>query len=234
MNRSIVIKIGGSILYNDDLKPNKPVMDLIKSWYVKNDASFENIVLVTGGGKLARSIMGSVSEYLSNEKDKHSIAMEMTQTSSQILRGVLSDPKIYVPQTLSQAYEYLSEKGPKRMVSGGLKVGWSTDMDAVVFADMLNIKEVFKLSNVDHIYTADPKVDPKAVAIEKISWEQYMIQFGIDDTDVHGAGQNIPISAECARFCQSKGISFYFSGGSNLEKGMEFEVLLKSGTLIHP
>ena len=33
------------------------------------------------------------------------------------------------------------EDGSRTIVSGGLKAGWSTDMDAAVFADILHEKE---------------------------------------------------------------------------------------------
>ena len=105
-------------------------------------------------------------------------------------------------------------------------------MDAAVFADVLGLKEVFKLSDIDHIYTADPDKDPNAKPIEKITWVEYREIFGITDGDEHMPNAHVPISVECSRFCDRKGITFYVAGGDNLKRSKDLVDVFKTGTVI--
>jgi uridylate kinase len=120
------------------------------------------------------------------------------------------------------------------MVSGGLKIGWSTDLDAVVFADVLGIDRVFKISDVEYIYSTDPKKDSNAKAIKDISWDEYFKMFGISKDTDHIPNDHIPIDAMCAQFAEKKNISIHISGGSRLENIKDIEDLFQDGSFIHP
>lgn len=74
-----------------------------------------------------------ISDSITHEEDLHSVAMSLTHTNATILASYLEDKEIFVPKKLGDAYEYLYMGNGRYMVSGGLKVGWSTDMDAAVF-----------------------------------------------------------------------------------------------------
>ena len=56
---------------------------------------------------------------------------------------------------------------------GGWKPGWSTDYVSVMLAKQLKIKKIINLSNTDFVYDSDPKINPNAKKIEKISWKDY-------------------------------------------------------------
>ena len=56
MKRKIVLKIGGSILYQDDSSINYPLLDKVKSWYHNAKDEYSRIVIVTGGGMLSRNL----------------------------------------------------------------------------------------------------------------------------------------------------------------------------------
>jgi uridylate kinase len=105
-------------------------------------------------------------------------------------------------------------------------------MDAALFAQILGVKEVFKFSDIDAIYTADPKLDPAAKPIKKMTWKEYREYFKITDGQVHKPNGHTPISVESSRFCEAKGISFYVTGGKNIESAKKLEDILKLGTEI--
>jgi uridylate kinase len=69
------------------------------------------------------------------------------------------------------------EKG--RVVIFGAGTGnpyFSTDTAAALRANEINAEVVMKATNVDGIYTADPKTDPKATKYETITFQEVLEQ----------------------------------------------------------
>ena len=232
--KDIVLKIGGSVLYQENQDINFGIMGKLKSWYVENKEQYEKIVFVTGGGAMSRHLQQRMQGNISNQLALHNIAMSVTQTSAELLAGYLGDSNILIPKTLGDAYEYLVKDGPGTIVSGGLKAGWSTDMDSVVFADILEEKRVYKISNIDYIYDKYPGVNPNAKPFKDMGWEDYFELFSITENDSHEANDNIPVDKGCANFCRNKGISFFICGGKNISKKQSIAELFSDGTLLHP
>lgn len=229
----IVLKIGGSILYDNTLNVNFKILEKVKIWYESNKDNYEKIAMVTGGGGLSRDLQKKIAGSIVGQEYLHNIAMYITQTNATVVHGYLGDMSIYIPKKLGDACEFLLDNG-KTLISGGLKVGWSTDMDAAVFADLLDVDIVYKVSNIDYIYESDPKQNPSAKSFKDLSWKEYFKLFGIVEGDGHQANKSIPIDATCAQFCAKKGISFFVCGGENLEKKDRLEDVLFQGTLVHP
>src|SRR5690606_30253362 len=91
MNRSIVIKVGGSLLYNTDLTLRTDFIHKIIRWYKDAKKKYDKVVLVTGGGKISRHLVRQVSQFSDNQQDLHKIGMSVTQTNAHILKTVLMD-----------------------------------------------------------------------------------------------------------------------------------------------
>jgi len=233
MKKDIVLKVGGSILYDHLLNINFDLFKRIKKWYWDNKESYNHIVLVTGGGGLSRNIESKVSENIKDINGIHGIAMSITQTNATILAAYLEDKDIYVPKTLGDAYEYLNYNPKGNMVSGGLKVGWSTDMDAAVFADTIHTERVYKISNVDFIYDKDPKEFFDATPIRDMTWAEYFQMFEIVPEQDLIPNAHIPVDAKCSIFCEKKRISFHVTGGKLLYEIDEINKILNEGTFIH-
>jgi len=231
---SIVLKIGGSVIYDNSLNVNQFLLDKLKDWYFRKKDSYQNIVIVVGGGSLSRDLQEKISRHIGGEEYLHSIGISVTHTNANLLRAYIGDPDIIVPQRLGEAYELLIDSGKSMIVSGGLKVGWSTDMDAAVFADILKESRVTKISDIDYIYDKNPEQVEDAVAIKDMAWDEYFKNFNIREDSTHTPNENIPIDVECARFCKGKGISFWISGGKRIAKANVFEDVMAEGTLVHP
>ncbi|MCK9415145.1 MAG: hypothetical protein PHG60_01620 [Candidatus Dojkabacteria bacterium] len=230
----LVLKVGGSIMYDQLLNVNFEVFKKIKVWYHEQEEKYDKIVFVTGGGGLSRSVQESIIEDIGGEDNFHSIAMSVTQTNAAIFSSYLDDKQIFVPRTLGEAYEFLIDSGERVMVSGGLKMGWSTDMDAAVFADTLGTDRVFKISNIDYVYDKDPKEFFDAKPIKDMTWKDYFKIFDIVEGEQHGPNRNMPISVESAQYCARKKISFLITGGKFLEEEEKVSKILQKGTFIHP
>lgn len=233
MKKDIVLKVGGSILYDHLLNINFDLFGRIKKWYTENKDEYDHIVLVTGGGGLSRNIESKVSESIKDTDGIHNVAMSITQTNASILAAFIKDKNIFVPKTLGDAYEYLQSNEKGNMISGGLKVGWSTDMDAAVFADALSLDRVYKVSNVDYIYDKDPKEYFEAKPFKDMTWKEYFKIFSILPNDEHVPNAHIPVDAKCSIFCEKKNISFQVTGGKFLYEIEKIKDILKEGTFIH-
>lgn len=233
MDKKIVLKLGGSVLYGNNLEVNFDLLGKLKRWYESIKDQTEKIVLVTGGGELSRDLQKKIAGSIGGEGYLHNIAMSVTQTNAAMLQGYLEDSQAYIPKRLGDAYEFLNEEKNKTLISGGLKVGWSTDMDAAAYADMLDIDRVYKISDIDYVYDSDPNTNPQAKAYKELTWNEYANLFNIADGDGHEVNKNIPIDVMCAQFCQKKGISFFICGGNSLTNKASIDEILKEGTLIH-
>jgi len=233
MSKKIVVKIGGSVLYDENLDVNFSILKKFKDWYIQHKEEYEKIIIVTGGGALSRNIQKKIQDNITGEEYLHSIAMSVTQTNAAIIQGYLEDATSYIPKRLGDAYEFMNEEKSKTLISGGLKIGWSTDMDAAIFADMLDVETVYKISDIDHVYDADPKVNPAARPLVDLTWVEYSGLFNITDGSYQEANKNIPIDVTCAQFCLKKGISFFICGGDALKEKPTVEEILQTGTLIH-
>jgi uridylate kinase len=234
MNKNFVLKIGGSILYDNLLNVNKVLLDKVKNWYYGATAEYNKVVIVVGGGKLSRDLQSKIAGSVGGEEYLHSIGINATQTNAALVKAFIEDPNIYLPKKLGDAYEYLWGGDRRVMLSGGLKVGWSTDMDAAVFADILDVDQVYKISNINYVYEQDPNVNPNASIVKDLSWGDYFDQFNILQDSYHKANDNIPIDIGCARFCSEKEISFFISGGKSVYEKETVIDIFTEGTLIHP
>jgi predicted uridylate kinase len=231
---SIILKIGGSVIYDNSLNVNQFLLDKLKEWYSRKKDVYQNIVIVVGGGSLSRDLQEKISRHIGGQEYLHSIGMSVTHTNANLLRAYIGDPEIVVPQRLGEAYELLMDTGKSIMVCGGLKVGWSTDMDAAVFADILNESRITKISNIDYIYDKDPSIVADANPMKDMTWNEYFKLFNIQEDSTHTPNGNIPIDVECARFCKKKEISFWISGGERIKQASVFEDIMTEGTLVHP
>lgn len=234
MKRSIIVKIGGSVIYDKTLNINGEFLSKVKNWYFKSKEDYEKVIMVVGGGTLSRELQERIATSVGGEQYLHSIGMSVTNTNANLVKAYIEDENIYIPKKLGDAYEFLMNDGVKRMVSGGLKVGWSTDMDAALFADILEEQKIYKISNVEYIYDKDPNQVENAKAIKEMTWDEYFDLFNIQEDSTHKPNKSIPIDVECARFCSRKGISVWFSGGERITQEPTFENILESGTLVHP
>lgn len=233
MSKKIVLKIGGSVLYDANLDINFPLLAKLKTWYYKYLEEYEKIVLVTGGGALSRDLQKRIGEQIDEKEYLHNIAMSVTQTNGALIQGYLEDPTSYFPHRFGDACEFLVEDKNRTLISGGLKIGWSTDMDAAIFADILDIDIVYKISDIDYVYDADPAKNPDSKPFTDLTWDQYFKLFNIVDGDGHEANKSMPIDVTCAQFCVRKGISFFICGGNATKEKSTIEEILQVGTLIH-
>ncbi len=232
---SIVLKIGGSLLYHENLDLNMPFLNKFLIWFEKARQRYKSIVIIVGGGKMSRHLVNQIGSFEIAVENKHRIGMAVTDCNAEVLRTIVNDKKVKVPKSLGQVLELIIDDTEQILIMGGFKEGWSTDMDAAVLAHVMGLKKIYKLSNIDHIYTADPSKDPGARPIMELTWSDYFSQFGIvPGVSEHQPNLSVPIDVLCAQFCANKGITYMLSGGVNIDKENDLQNVLESGTIVHP
>ena len=111
------------------------------------------------------------------------------------------------------------------------KPGFSSDYDAVLLAEKFHAKRVINLSNIERVYTDDPKTNPNAAPLDALSWDAFRALVG----DEWVPGKNTPFDPVAAKHAASLGLTVICAAGrdlKNLKNLLEGKPFL--GTTIGP
>ncbi len=202
-----VISLGGSLIYpkDQDAEYVAKFVELIKS-------KPGNFAVITGGGYLARKYQEELLAKDANASDdaRDMVGIQATRENAEYVRSVFgadAEPAIFLDPTA------LSLSGKKVLVGGGWKPGFSSDGSAVGVAKALGAKKLINLSNIDYVYTADPRKDENAVKIEKSNWADFRKL--LPETWLPGA--NVPFDPIAAKTAEEIGLEVAVMNGKNLE-----------------
>lgn len=226
----IVISIGGSLLVpnggldTDFLKE----LNLFIRTYIKKGRRF---FLVAGGGKLARgyrdagkAVIGGMSE-----TDLDWLGIHSTRLNAHLLRTIFED--IAHPRIIENYEKRLSNWSEPLVIGAGWKPGWSTDYDAVVLARDYGAQLVINLTNIDGVYTKDPRKYKNAKRIDKLTWGGLEKLVGTK----WSPGINAPFDPIAAQLARKLRLTVIVADGYNFEnlgKIMESDTFI--GTVITP
>lgn len=188
----VVVRVGGSVVGSP---LNAPMIScyvtLLKDW--KNQG--HDVVAVVGGGSLAREFI-KVAAYLGLEEERRDwAAIHVSRLLAQVFVLGLGDAGCgTVPVSLDEA-EACLKKG-KIVVMGGLRPGMTTDTVAALLGERVKADLLVKGSNVDGIYTKDPRKYPDAQKLDKLKFEELGSIF---EADSHRAGINQIIDPEAVK-----------------------------------
>ncbi len=222
-----VIKIGGSILYDDNLKLNVEFLKKIIHWF-ENQDDYVSVVFVIGGGKLSRFLLDQVKEDINSDSPKHRVGIKVSRVNAIMFFGLFNSSEVEYFESIPELCSNVT-KGKKGALIGGVMEGWSTDMVAASIASDLGVRVVNKISNIDYIYSADPYKQENAKPFETLTWKEYIKIFNNQIGYKHKPNMSAPIDIECSLFCKEKSIAFRVSGG---DLNLDIVKLLNSGTLV--
>jgi uridylate kinase len=72
---------------------------------------------------------------------------------------------------------------------------------------------LINLSNIERVYTADPKTDPAAQPLDRISWADFKAITG----DEWVPGANVPFDPVASRHAAKIGLKIVCAAGKNLD-----------------
>ncbi|WP_069807539.1 UMP kinase [Vulcanisaeta thermophila] len=162
-----VLKMSGHVFDNEELLLNhaRIIRDLWVEGY--------RMVVVTGGGSLARHYIGVARRAGVNESLLDTIGIAVSRLNALLLASILSDISyLVIPGNLEDTFKAWSTG--RLVIIGGFQPGQSTATVALLTAEYLGFKYVVDCANIDAVYTSDPRIDPSARRIERISAGELM------------------------------------------------------------
>jgi uridylate kinase len=207
-----VISLGGSIVAPNGVDVNflKNFTSLIRS-FIEADSN-RRFIFVVGGGGPARQWQNAYREISGGIKDDEAdwIGIMATRLNAQLIKAVMgemcSQNVVINPAEVDPFTGHV-------LVAAGWKPGFSTDYDAVLLAERFGADMVINLSNIEKVYTADPKVDPNARPIDKITWADFRSMVG----DEWVPGKNVPFDPVASHHAEKIGLKVICAAGKNLE-----------------
>ncbi|TFG06758.1 MAG: UMP kinase [Promethearchaeota archaeon] len=186
--KRLVLKIGGSLLFTNDKEIDyKKIVEL--SDIIKNDSHFETLVIICGGGQLARQYINAARALNGNEALCDIFGIEISRINSKLL--ITAFKNLAYPQVPKSMDELsIAQLSGKIIVMGGLQPGQSTTSVALEVAEYINADQVIILTNVDGIYDKDPKKYKDAKLFDKISYEE------LQDIILKSSGDNQAAAGE--------------------------------------
>lgn len=225
-----IFSFGGSIVVPEQIDTYflKEFKDFFEDWI--NSKKDRRAILVIGGGATARKYQKAL-QAINPELDHDYLdwmGIEATRLNARLMKTVFAD---YCPGDIIINPEQPGEFQGKIMIAAGWKPGFSTDFDAVLLAKHFKADTVLNLSNIEQVYSTDPKIDPKARALDQISWEDFKKIVGTEWIP----GKNLPFDPVATAKAARLKLRVIVAAGRDLDnlqnilKGLSFK-----GTTIGP
>lgn len=229
-----VISLGGSIVAPDqvDILFLKEFFSLIETYL--DEKKERKLIFVIGGGGPARAYQKAYREIISQrdatpDADLQDwIGIAATRLNGELIRALFGnrckEPLVIDP---SVAKDFSGQV----LIAAGWKPGFSTDFDAVILGEKFGATTVINLSNISKVYSDDPKLNPDAVPIDKISWNEFQKLVGTEWVP----GKNVPFDPIATAKAAELSMQVIVAGGRdipNLKLILEEKLDSFTGTII--
>jgi len=210
-----VFALGGSILAPD--QPDVAYARAFAALAMERIAVGERLAIVTGGGAPARRYIRAAREVGASEDDLDRIGIDATRLNARFLATVLrriAGPHVAdtVPVDVAEAARLA--KSHALVVMGGTVPGHSTDYVAARLATEVGADHLYVLTNVDGVYTADPRSDPHATRLDRLDSGRLLEIVG-DPTWT--AGRAGVVDPRCARHVHDARLPLTVADGRQID-----------------
>ncbi len=206
-----VISLGGSIVAPDSVDEAylKDLLVLLKEMLGQNEK--RRFIFVVGGGGPARNYQKAYRSICENTLDQEAdwIGIMATRLNAQLIKAIMGE------WCTQDVVTDPTQTGPlvgRVLVAAGWKPGFSSDYDAVLLAERFNADKVINLSNIDRVYTDDPRKNPQAKPVDSISWADFRAMVG----DEWVPGKNVPFDPIASRHASKIGLRVICAAGKDL------------------
>jgi len=223
---TVVISIGGSILVPDDDDKDY----IVKLASMLNRLSKElKLFVVVGGGRIARYYIKLGRSLGADESYLDDVGIAVTRLNARMLIVALGDSAYHIPaETFDEALS--AAKNHSIVIMGGTHPGHTTDAVSAMLGERAGAVRLVNATSVDGVYTADPKKDPKAKRLKKITFSELI---EICNKVAPGAGPNVVFDPLGAKIVARSGIETRVVHGRDLDE-LEKSILGKqfNGTIV--
>lgn len=167
----IVVSMGGSLLTKELTANNfKKYADVL----VRLAESGHSLIVVCGGGRVCRQYRDVAKEFTNDHEKLDFIGIMATHLNASTLAAAIEGSHLVAWKTLEEAKkDVVKNFGRGIVIGGGYDVGTSSDYDAAAFAEAVGADLLINASNIDGVYTADPKKVKDAKKLEKLTHEEF-------------------------------------------------------------
>jgi uridylate kinase len=209
---TIVMSVGGSLIVPDQI--DTAFLTNLKSFIDTEVSAGRRFIIIAGGGKTARRYQDAAAEVtdLDNE-DLDWMGIHATRLNGHLMRTIFKDVAHPEMITNPDDIKKVSPEVPV-VIAAGYRPGASTDLRAIQIADHVGAQKVINLSNIDYVYTADPRTNPEAEKIETISWKEFRNLI----PDEWDPGLSSPFDPIAAKEADEKNIEVAIINGQNTDE----------------
>ena len=210
-----MLKLGG-FAFDSELSDNKlpAYVKILKEFSKRN-----RLVIVTGGGSIARRYIATARQLGASEFVCDQIGIHVSRLNASLLAtglGETASPSI--PESPERMVESMESK--LITVMGGLQPGQSTNAVAALAAEAMGADLLVNATDVDGVYTADPRKYPNAKRLDKVTPEELTVILSAEGIK---AGEYELMDPLAIRIIQRSRLSAVVVDGrnpSNVEKAM--------------
>ena len=169
-------------------------------------------IIVVGGGGPARAWQKAYRAVCPSPENEQAdwIGVMATRLNAQLVKAVFGE---WCSQDVVCDPTQVEPLMGRVLVAAGWKPGFSSDYDAVLLAERFQADAVINLSNIEKVYTDDPKKNPAAKPIDTISWADFCSMIG----DEWLPGKNVPFDPIASKHAAKLGLKVICAAGKNLE-----------------
>ena len=204
------MSVGGSLIVPDGIDTD--FLMRFKALILEKVQRGFTFTIITGGGKTARRYQDAANAVTPlTPQDLDWIGIHSTRLNAQLLRNIFvgyAHPQVIKNPTID------FETEEPITIAAGWQPGFSTDHCAVLMAKNLGATRLVNLSNIDYVYTVDPRKDPKAKKIEKMRWADFRALIPKE----WNPGLSSPFDPVAAKEAESLGLEVAIINGAKLEE----------------
>jgi uridylate kinase len=205
MEEVLVISVGGSLIV-PDLIDTDFLLEFKKIILNQN----KKFIIICGGGRTARKYQEAAKRIINLRRgDLDWLGIHSTRLNAHLMRTIFKEV------ACSRIIKNPTEKiifNERILIASGWKPGFSTDYDAVLLAKNFGVKKLINLTNVDYVYTKDPKFSD-AKPIKEISWKDFRKLL----PEKWDPGLNTPFDPVAAKEAEKIGLEVVVMNGKKLK-----------------
>lgn len=206
----LVIRFGGSVVASP-LNPELigKYVELMRKLRVDG----HEIVVVVGGGEIARQFIQAAKKLNLTEEEQDELAIYVSRLIAELVRKKLGEDGCKnIPESAQEAKKCLEEG--KIVVMGGIKPGMTTDTVAALVAEATKADLLIKATDQEGIYTKDPRKHKDARLLKKVKISELEKIF---EENRHKAGIHQILDPEAVKILKRLGIKLVVVNGFNPE-----------------
>lgn len=168
----IVVKVSGHLISSKDNLINHEYLKRVANVLIQLRKEGHKVYAVTGGGLSARYYINAARALGANEGLCDEVGINVARLHAMLLISALGNYALSkIPRTVQEFLD-LATSSDKIIVMGGFQPGQSTTAVASLVAEVINADLLIITSDIDGIYTSDPKVNPNARKLDEVHINQ--------------------------------------------------------------